>query len=101
VTVKAKAIQKGLYCLLSAVLAFLLCSLFAAGAAIHERVGILAIVMHVLGLSLFVVGIVWALGELTHSLTPLQEESGYLETLTTQRLANSQSRTKLRIARSA
>jgi hypothetical protein len=101
VTVKAKAIQKGLYCLLSAVLAFLLCSLFAAAAVLHERVGVLAIVMHVLGLSLFLVGIVWAMGELTHSITPLEEESSYLETLTTHRLANSQSRRRLRMAKSA
>jgi hypothetical protein len=59
------------------------------------------IVMHVLGLSLFLVGIVCAMGELTHSLTPLEEESGYLETLTAHRLANSQSRKRFRIAKSA
>ena len=101
VTVKAKAIQKGLYCLLSAVMAFLLCSLFAAAAALYEWVGVLVIVMHVLGVSLFLVGIVCAMGELTHSLTPLEEESGYLETLTAHRLANSQSRKRLRVAKSA
>ena len=100
-TVKAKAIQKGLYCLLSAVLAFLLCSLFAAAAVLNEWIGVLVIVMHVFGLSLFLVGIVCAMLELTHSLTPLEEESGYLETLTTHRLANSQSRKRLRMAKSA
>jgi hypothetical protein len=101
VTVKAKAIQKGLYCLLSAVLAFLLCSFFAAAAVLHERIGVLAIVMHMLGLSLFLIGIVWAIGELTHSLTPLEEESSYLETLTAHRLASSQSLKRLRMAKSA
>ena len=75
-TVKAKAILKGLYSLLTAVLAFLLCPLFAAAAVLHGWVGVLVIVMHVLGLSLFLVGIVCAMGELTHSLTPLEGESG-------------------------
>jgi len=101
VTGKAKAIQKGLYCLLSAVLAFLLCSLFAAAAVINEWAGVLAVVMHVLGLSLFLLGIVWAIGELTHSLTPLEEESSYLEVLTAHRLATSPSGKRFRMVRSA
>jgi hypothetical protein len=101
VTVKAKAIQKGLYCLLASVLSFLLCSLFAAAAVLHERSGAVAIVMHVLGLSLFLVGVVWAIRELTLSLTPLEEESSYLETLTVHHLAKAQSGKRLRMAKSA
>lgn len=87
VTVKAKAIQKGLYCLLAAVLAFLLCSLFEAASVWHESLGVVALGIHVLGLCLFFVGVGWAMRELTLSLTPLEEESAYLETLTNRRLA--------------
>lgn len=101
VTVKAKAIQKGLYCLLSAVLAFLICSLLGAGAVLHESVGLVALGMHVLGLSLFLVGIGWAIRELTLSLTPLEEESAYLEVLTAQHVARSQSIQKITVAKSA
>lgn len=101
VTVKAKAIQKGLYCLLSAVLAFLICSLLGAAAVLHESVGVIALGMHVLGLSLFLVGIGWAIRELTLSLTPLEEESAYLEILTAQHVSRSQSIQKIKVAKSA
>lgn len=101
VTVKAKAIQKGLYCLLSAVLAFLICSLLGAAAVLHESVGVVALGMHVLGLSLFLVGIGWAIRELTLSLTPLEEESAYLEILTAQHVAKSQTIQKIKVAKSA
>ncbi len=84
ITLKAKVIQKGLYCLMSAVLAFLLCSLLTAAAVLHETFGILALVMDVAGLLLFMAGIGWAVRELTLSLTPLEEESAYLDVLTTQ-----------------
>lgn len=101
VTVKAKAIQKGLYCLLSAVLAFLTCSLLTAAAVLHESVGVVALGMHVLGVSLFLAGIGWAVRELTLSLTPLEEESAYLDALTAQHKARPQSGQKVRVAKSA
>lgn len=92
VTIKAKTIQKGLYCLLSAVLAFFLCSVLSAAAVLYEPLGMVALAMHFLGLVLCFVGIGWAIRELTLSLTPLQEESAYLDILTTQHLARSQNR---------
>lgn len=101
VTVKAKTVQKGLYCLLSAVLAFLLCSLFAAATVVHESIGVVAIGMHIVGLSLFFVGIGWAIRELTQSISPLEEESAYLEVLTAQHLARVQNGQKRIVAKAA
>lgn len=100
VTVKAKVIQNGLYCLLCAILALLLCSLLAAAAALHESVGVAALGMYVLGVSLFLAGIGWAIRELTLSLTPLEEESAYLDRLTAQHKARSQSG-QIRVAKAA
>lgn len=88
VTVKAKVIQRGLYCLLSAVVAFLLCSFFASESGTSEWVGRLALGCHRLGLLLFLVGIGWGIRELTLSITPLEEESAYLEMLTAQNSGN-------------
>jgi Protein of unknown function (DUF2721) len=101
VTFKAKVIQNGLYCLLCAVLAFLLCCLLSAAAELHMSVGVIALAMHVLGVSLFLVGIGWAIRELTLSLTPLEEESAYLESLTAQGKRRSQSNQKIKVAKSA
>ena len=49
VTGKARVIQRGLYCFLAAIAAFLLCTLSGA-TALHAWVGMIAIGMHVLGL---------------------------------------------------
>ena len=87
VTAKAKVIQKGLYCLLSAVVAFLFCSLFAAVATLRTEFNVVALAMHFLGLSLFLAGIGWAIRELTLSITPLDEENAYLQTVTVDHLA--------------
>jgi hypothetical protein len=101
VTVKARAIQKGLSCLLAAIAAFLLCSLFSGATVLHEWVGMVALGMGFLGLSLFLVGLGWAMGELTLSLTPLEEETAYLEVLTAHRLAKSQGGKRLKVAERA
>jgi hypothetical protein len=85
VTAKAKAIQRGLYCLLSAVMAFLMCSLLTPAVLLHERVGIAALAMHVIGLLLFLAGIACAIRELKLSLIPLEEENAYLGVFTAQR----------------
>ena len=87
VTLKAKVIQKGLYCLLAAVVAFLLCSLFAAVAVLRTDFNLAALTMHFVGLSLFLAGIGWAIRELTLSITPLDEENAYLQTVTADHLA--------------
>lgn len=101
ITVKAKAIQQGLYCLLSAVLAFLLCSLLGPATVLYVWAGAVALGMHVLGLGLFLAGVGWAIRELTLSLTPLEEESAYLEILTVRHLAKSQGVQKVKVAKSA
>jgi predicted acyltransferase len=86
VTQKAKFVQKGLFCLLSSVVAFLGCSILSAAAVLNEHFGTAAIVSHVAGLSLFIVGIGWAIKELTISISPLDEVSNYLETALSTRL---------------
>jgi hypothetical protein len=101
VTRKAKTIQHGLYCLLSAALAFLACALFEATRGLHDSFVTAAVILHVLGLALFMAGILWAMRELTLSLSPLAEEDAYLETITTNRLAQLPGGRNLRIARSA
>ena len=87
VTLKAKVIQKGLYCLLAAAAAFLLCSLFAAVAVLRTDFNLAALAMHFVGLFLFLAGIGWAIRELTLSITPLDEENAYLQTITADHLA--------------
>lgn len=79
VTVKARMIQKGLMCLLAAIAAFLVCSLFAGAAALHEGIGLASIVMGAFGNILFLAGLGWAMRELMRSLSPLEEESNYLK----------------------
>jgi hypothetical protein len=87
VTLKARVIQKGLYCLLSAVVSFLLCSIFAALAVVNETFSMVALGMHFVGLLLFLTGIGWAIRELALSITPLDEENAYLQSVTANQLA--------------
>jgi hypothetical protein len=101
VTAKARAIQKGLTCLLAAIAAFLFCSLFSGAPVLQEWFGIAALGMGFLGISLFLFGLGWAMWELMLSLTPLAEESAYLEVLTAHHLAKSQDGTRLKVAESA
>lgn len=101
VTAKARMIQKGLYCLLAAMAAFLACALCAGATVFHEWTGILAVGTGVVGLTLFLVGLGWAMRELTLSLSPLEEESAYLDILTAHHLARLQGGKKLKVAESA
>ena len=101
VTGKARVIQKGLYCLLAAIAAFLLCSLCVGVTELHEWVGLVALAMFFLGLSLFLVGLGWAMWELKLSLSPLEEESTYLKTLAALYRAKSQGGNRLKVAESA
>ena len=100
VTLKARVVQKGLYCLLSAVVAFLLCSLLAAVAVQYKQISMIALGMHFIGLLLFLSGIGWAIRELTLSLTPLDEENAYLESVTANHMAKLNVK-KLKLAESA
>ena len=101
VTMKATVIQKSLFCLLAAIAAFLLCSLCAGATVLHEWFGMVALGMDFLGLCFFLVGLGWAVRELTLSLTPLEEETAYLQVLTAHHLAKSQERKGLKVAKSA
>jgi hypothetical protein len=101
VTLKAKVMQKGLYYLLTSMAAFLVCSLFAGATVLHEWMGMIALGMHFIGLCLFLVGLGWAMRELTLSVTPLEEESAYLKVLTAHHLEKSRSGHKPRLAKCA
>ena len=101
VTDKAKMIQKSLYCLLAAIAAFLLCSLFAAATELQEWLGMVSLGTGFLGLFLFLFGLGWAMWELKLSLTPLEEESAYLKVLTSVHVAKLQGGNRLKVAESA
>lgn len=101
VTEKARGVQKGLCCLLSAIAAFLLCSLFTGAAVLHPSFGLLALSLAVLGIGLFLIGLGWAMHELLLSLTPLEEENAYLAVLTAQHLAQAPGVHRLELAEGA
>jgi hypothetical protein len=80
---KAWLMLLSLYCLLTAIAAFVLCSLFAALSTLWE-VGqtittYTAFACFLLGLALFLGAIVFAILELTKSLRPMEEENAYLD----------------------
>ena len=81
--------------------AFLLCSLFAGATVVYEAAGVIALGTGLLGLCLFLGGIGCAILELTLSLTPLEEESAFLNVLTCHHLAKSESGPRLKVAESA
>lgn len=98
VTRKGRLIQNGLCCLLAAIAALLLCSVFAGASVVYEGVGIIALGTGVLGVFLFLAGLGWAMKELTLSLTPLEEETAYLDALATHRSAQARGGRQLKIA---
>lgn len=98
---KARVIQKSLFCMLAAISAFLLCSLFAGATVLNEWFGIAVVGTSVLGIALFLSGIGLAMRELSLSLTPLEEENAYLESVKVHRLAKQKSGRHLKIAKSA
>jgi hypothetical protein len=98
VTAKARMVQKGLYYLLAAIVAFLLCAVCAGVATLYDWVGPVALASGLVGVCLFVAGLGWAVREVTCALSPLEEETAYLQALTSQQSVKSQERTKLKIA---
>lgn len=98
VTAKARMVQKGLYCLLAAIVAFLLCAVCAAVAMLYDWVGLVALASGLVAVCLFIAGLGWAVREVTCALSPLEEETAYLQALTSQQLLKSQERTRLKIA---
>lgn len=84
VTSKARMVQKGLFCLLASVVAFLSCSFFSALGVWSADFGVVAVIVYFLGLLLFAAGIGWAIRELTMSITPLDEVNLFLEVATAQ-----------------
>jgi len=99
VTGKAKMIQNGLHCLLAAIVAFLLCSVCAGVAMLHDWFGLVALASGFVAVCLFITGLGWAVREVTCALSPLEEETAHLRVLTSQYLLKSQERTKLKIAK--
>ena len=80
---KAWLMVLSLYCLLSAIAMFVLCSFFAAAStvadALHDPLSYVAFSCFLLGLGLFLASILLALAELTRSLRPMEEENAYLD----------------------
>lgn len=100
ITDKAKMVRKGLVCLLAAIAAFLFCSVLAGAAEIHPWLSMAGFGMGLIGVSLFLIGLAWAMRELSLSLTPLEQESDHLRIVTAHYLAKSRGR-KLKVAESA
>lgn len=98
VTRKGRLVQNGLCCLLAAIAALLLCSVFAGASVVYEGVGVVALGTGLLGVALFLAGIGWAMKELTLSLTPLEEETAYLDALATHHSAKARGGRRLKIA---
>ena len=98
VIVKARMIQKSLFCLLAAVFVFLLCSLFAGATLFNDWFGVIALGTGVFGILLFLFGLGLAMRKLTLSLTPLEEESVYLEVVKAHRIAMRNGGKRLKIA---
>jgi|GEM_PF-4810740 len=79
--------------------AFLLCAVFAGVAMLYEWFGLAALASGLVAVCLFIVGLGWAVREVTNALTPLEEETAYLKALTSQHSSKSHERTKLKIAK--
>jgi len=98
VTAKAKMVRNGLYCLLAAIIAFLLCSVFAGIAMAYDWFGLVALASGLVAVCLFITGLGWALREVTCAISPLEEETAYLQVLSSQHTLKRQERAKLKIA---
>ena len=98
VTAKAKMVRNGLYCLLAAIIAFLLCSVFAGIAMLYDWFGLVALASCLVAVCLFITGLGWALREVTCAISPLEEETAYLHVLSSRHSLKTQERTKLKIA---
>lgn len=101
VTEKARMIKRGLHCLLEATAAFLVCSVLAGAAELHQWLGMAALGVGVLGVVLFLAGLGWAMRELSHSLRPLEDESDRLKVVATHYLRKSKDMSQFKIAESA
>lgn len=82
ITDKARMVRKSLNCLLSAIASFLFCSVLTGAEDLHDWVGAAALGMGILGVILFVTGLVWAKRELALSLEPLEAEKEHLKIVT-------------------
>lgn len=98
VTAKAKMIRNGLYCLLTAIVAFLICSVCAGIAMVYDWFGLVALASGLVAVCLFITGLGWALREVACAISPLEEETAYLLVLSSQHSLKRQQRAKLKIA---
>ena len=101
ITDKARMIKKSLNCLLSAIAAFLFCSVFAGAEELSAWVGLAALVSGSVGVLLFLVGLGWAKRELAMSLEPLEAEQEHLKMVTAHYLAKSKMGARFKVAKSA
>ena len=81
-----------------AAVAFLLCAVCAGAATVCAWVGPVALASGLGGVCLFIAGLGWAVREVACALSPLEEETAYLQALAAQQMVESHERTKLKIA---
>ncbi|QJX01180.1 hypothetical protein FTUN_8819 [Frigoriglobus tundricola] len=72
--------------------------MFAGASVVYEGVGVVALGMGILGVVMFLAGLGWAMKELTLSLSPLEEETAYLDALSTHHSAKARVGRRLKIA---
>lgn len=101
ITDKARMVRKSLNCLLSAIASFLFCSVLTGAEDLNEWIGTAALGMGVLGVVLFVTGLLWAKRELALSLEPLEAEKEHLKIVTDLYLKKSRGAKPLKVAESA
>ena len=101
VTEKARMVKQGLHCFLAAIAAFLFCSVLAGAAELHPWISMAAFGTGILGICLFLMGLGWAMWELSLSLTPLEQESRHLKVVTAHYLAKSKESKRFKVAETA
>ena len=87
--------------MLTAIAAFLFCSVLTGAEELNPWVGAAALGMGVLGALLFVVGLWWAKRELALSLEPLEAEKEHLKIVTAIYLAKSRGAIAMKVSKSA
>lgn len=101
ITDKARMIKKSLNCLLTAIACFLSCSVCAGAEELNEWMGTAALGMAIAGVSLFIIGLAWAMRELGLSLEPLEAEKRHLKIVTELYMSKSRGERTLKVAKTA
>lgn len=100
ITDKARMVKNGLNSLLTAIAAFLFCSVLTGAEELNDWIATAALGMWILGVLLFIVGLSWAMWELSLSLEPLEAEKQHLKVVTEIYLAKSRCARTRKVAES-